>query len=125
MDERAFAAAVAQRAGLTKEEARDLVRATLEELGGQLSSGETRELATGLPDGLAGNLPRHDRRSHPVPVADFISRLARRTALSRADVTRGVRATLRILGRLPGGTHLWHALSQLPAEYRELATVPA
>jgi uncharacterized protein (DUF2267 family) len=125
MDERAFAASVAERAGLTKQEALDLVRATVEQLGGQLSSGESRELGLILPDGLASQLPHHGHGAHPVPLADFIRRLAQRTGLSRHDVTRGVRAALTVLGQGPDSSHVWHALSQLPAEYRRLAVATA
>jgi len=125
MDERAFAAAVALRAGITKEEARDLSRATLEELVGQLSGGEARELTVALPDGLAGQLRQHSHGSHPVPIRDFIHRLAQRTGLSRNDVTRGVRAILVLLDQALGGDRLRHALSQLPADYRQLAAMTA
>ena len=125
MDERAFAATVAERAGLTKQEAVDLVRATLEQLGGQLSSGEIRELGLVLPDGLASQLPRHDHGAHPVPLREFIQRLAQRTGLSRHDVTSGVRATFSALARVPDSTPVRNALSQLPAEYRQLAGAAA
>ena len=125
MDERAFAATVAERAGLTKQEALDLVRATLEQLGGQLSSGDNRELGLVLPDGLASQLPQHDHGAHPVPLSDFIRRLAERTGLSRHDVTSGVRATLSALAQVPDSTPVRNALSQLPAEYRQLAGAAA
>ena len=125
MDERAFAATVAERAGLTKQEALDLIRATLEQLGGQLSSGENRELGLVLPGGLASQLPQHDHGAHPVPLTDFIHRLAERTGLSRHDVTSGVRATLSALAQVPDSTPVRNALSQLPAEYRQLARATA
>jgi hypothetical protein len=40
-------------------------------------------------------------------------------------VTRGVRAFLTTLDQEEGSTHLRHALSQLPAEYRQLTTTTA
>jgi uncharacterized protein (DUF2267 family) len=122
MDERGLAAAVAKRSGLVKEEAVDLIRATLEELGHQLSGGEARELALNLPDGLASYLSQHDGGAHPEPLTDFVRHLGQRTGLSQADVTRGVRAVLTILGQEPDSGHMQHALSQLPAEYRRLVT---
>jgi uncharacterized protein (DUF2267 family) len=125
MDEREFAAAVADQSGLAKEEAADLIRATLEALAGQLSGGEVRGLALGLPEGLAGDLPRHDGRSHPVPLADFIRALSQRTGLRGDEVRRGVRAVLSTLGDAAGTPHLGHALSQLPSEYRDLAATGA
>ncbi|GAA3455826.1 DUF2267 domain-containing protein [Dactylosporangium matsuzakiense] len=123
MDERALSAVVADRAVLAKEEAADLIRATLEEMGKQLSGGELQELAINLPEDLAANLPpRHDGGAHPVPLPSFLRALARRTGLKQEEVTRGVRAVLTTLSQTADGTHLRHALSQLPAEYRELAT---
>jgi uncharacterized protein (DUF2267 family) len=125
MEERAFAAAVAEQAGLAKEEAADLIRATLEELGSQLSGGEVRELALDLPEGLARHLPQHDGGAHPVPLTDFVRQLSQRTGLTEAEVTRGVRAILSTLGQTLDSTHVRHALSQLPAEYRRLTTTSA
>ncbi|GAA2596565.1 hypothetical protein GCM10010399_28950 [Dactylosporangium fulvum] len=122
MDEREFAAAVAQRAGLAKEEAADLVRGTLEEVGNQISGGEVKGLALELPADLAGHLPRHDGRSRPVPLQQFIRRLSERTGLNENDVSRGVGAILSGLERLPDGGHVRHALSQLPSDYRQLMT---
>jgi uncharacterized protein (DUF2267 family) len=122
MDERALAATVAEQANLTKEESADLIRATLEQLGSQVSSGEIRGLALELPGGLASHLPQHNHRAHPVSLPDFIHRLSRRTGLNEAEVTRGVRAILTTLGRAPGGSQLRQALAQLPAEYRQLTT---
>jgi uncharacterized protein (DUF2267 family) len=125
VDERAFAAAVAERAGLAKEEAADLIRATLEELGKQLSGGEIRELALDLPADLAAHLPRPGGRAHPVPLAEFVRRLSERTGLKETEVTTGLRAILSTLGQTAGSAHLQHALSQLPAEYRRLAAAVA
>jgi uncharacterized protein (DUF2267 family) len=125
MKERALAAAVADRAGLSKEEAADLIRATLDELGKQLSAGEVRELAADLPEGLASHLPQRKGGAHPVPLSDFVRQLSQRTGLKPEEVTRGVRAILTTLGQEQGSTHLEHALSQLPAEYRQLTTTTA
>ena len=125
MDEKALVATVAEQAGLAKEETADLIRATLEDLGSQLSGGEVRELAVDLPDGLASNLPAHGGHAHPVRLSEFIGQLSRRTGLNEEDVTRGVRRTLTVLSRSSGGTHLQHALSQLPAEYRRLIATSA
>jgi uncharacterized protein (DUF2267 family) len=125
VDEKAFAATVAERAGLSKEEARDLTRATLEELAGQLSSGELHKLVPMLPDWLRSEMPRHERPAHPVRASEFIHRLARRTGLKEEEVRRGVAAVLTTLREAMDPQHLDHALSLLPKEYRELATAEA
>ncbi|GAA3193889.1 DUF2267 domain-containing protein [Dactylosporangium siamense] len=121
MEERAFAAAVAEQAGLGKEEAADLTRATLEALGHQLSGGEVRDLALDLPDGLADSLPQHSGGAHPVPLRDFVRQVSERTGLNEAEARRGARAVLTTLRRSVSSTHVQHALAQLPAEYRRFA----
>lgn len=122
MDEKTFAATVAERAGLSKEEARDLTRATLDELAGQLSSGELRNLVSTLPDWLRSEMPRHEGHAQPVKAREFIRGLARRTGLKEEEVRRGVGAVLTILREAMDPQHLDHALALLPREYRELAT---
>jgi uncharacterized protein (DUF2267 family) len=122
VDEKTFPATVAERAGLSKEEARDLTRATLEELAGQLSSGELRKLVPTLPDWLGSEMPRHERPAQPVKAREFIRRLARRTGLKEEEVRRGVGAVLTTLREAMDPVHLDHALALLPREYRELAT---
>jgi uncharacterized protein (DUF2267 family) len=120
VDERTFAATVAERAGLSKEEARDLTRATVEELAAQLSSGELDKLGSTLPDWLRSELPRHERSAHPVKAGEFIRLLARRTGLKEEEVRRGVGAVLITLREAMDPQHLDHALALLPREYREL-----
>ncbi|MEV4510647.1 DUF2267 domain-containing protein [Dactylosporangium sp. NPDC049525] len=124
MEERAFAAAVAEQAGLSKEEAADLTRATLEALGNQLSGGEVRDLALDLPSGLAQSLPERSGGARPVPLREFVRQVSERTGLNEAEVTRGTRAVLTTLGQAVSGTHVQHALAQLPAEYRLLVSRP-
>jgi uncharacterized protein (DUF2267 family) len=123
VDEKSFFAAVAERAGLSKEEAADLTRASLEELAGQISGGEVQQLAVALPDWLEQHLPRHDGRAHPKPPAEFVRNLSQRTGLTEEETRRGVRGVLTVLREAMDPTHLDHALSQLPKDYRELEAV--
>jgi uncharacterized protein (DUF2267 family) len=123
VDEKSFFAAVAERAGFSKEEAADLTRATLEELAGQVSGGEVQQLAVALPDWLEQHLPRHDGRAHPKPPAEFVRNLSQRTGLTEEETRRGVRGVLTVLREAMDPTHLDHALSQLPKDYRELEAV--
>ena len=120
MDERTFHAAVAERAGLSKEEAADLTRATLEALAGQISGGEIQKLAPGLPDWMVANVPRHDRSAHPKAVNQFIQEISHRTGLTEQETRRGVAAVLTVLREAVDRTHLEHALALLPKDYREL-----
>jgi uncharacterized protein (DUF2267 family) len=121
VDEKAFFATVAERAALSKEEAADLTRATLEELAGQISGGEVDRLAVALPDWLEPHLPRHGGRAHPKPLTDFVRRLSERTGLTGEEARRGAGAVLTVLGEAMAPRSLEHALTQLPEDYRELA----
>jgi uncharacterized protein (DUF2267 family) len=120
VDKKTFYATVAERAGLSKEEAADLTRATLEELAGQISGGELQQLAVALPDWLVPHLPRHNGRANPKQVTEFIRELSRRTGLTEEETRRGVKALLSVLNEAMDPRHLDHALSQLPHDYRQL-----
>jgi uncharacterized protein (DUF2267 family) len=120
VDEKTFYAAVAERAGLSKEEAADLTRATLEAIAGQISGGEIQKLAPTLPDWLTARLPRHDRSAHPMPVNQFVQQISGRTGLKEEETRRGAGAVLTVLRESVDRTHLEHALSLLPKDYRQL-----
>jgi uncharacterized protein (DUF2267 family) len=120
VDQKTFFAAVAERAGLSKEEAADLTRATLETLAGQISGGEVQKLVPALPDWIAAGIPRHDASAHPMSVTDFVKQLSGRTGLTEDETRRGVGAVLSVLREAIDPTHLEHALSLLPKDYRQL-----
>jgi uncharacterized protein (DUF2267 family) len=122
VDEKTFHAAVAERAGLSKEEAADLTRASLEGLAGQISGGEVKQFAQALPDWLAPHLPRHDGQAHPKQLTEFVRDISARTGLKEEEARAGLRALLTVLNETMERTHLDHALGQLPLDYRQLAT---
>jgi uncharacterized protein (DUF2267 family) len=122
VDERTFYGNVAERTGLSKSEAADLTRATLEAIAGQLPGGELDRLAVALPDSLEPHLPRHHEASRPRPLRDVVRQVSSRTHLTEDEVQRGVGAVLSLLHESMDPTHLDHALSLLPAEYRRLTT---
>jgi uncharacterized protein (DUF2267 family) len=118
VDEKSFFAAVAEQAALCKEEAADLTRATLDALAGQIAGGELQRLAVALPDWLEPHLPRHDGRSHPKPLTEFVREISRRTGLTEEETRRGVRAVLTVLRGAMDPADLDHALLSLPKDYR-------
>jgi uncharacterized protein (DUF2267 family) len=122
VDEKTFYATVAERAGLSRSEAADLTRATLEAIAGQVAGGELDRLAMALPDSLGRHLPRHHEASRPKPLHDVVREISSRTHLKEEEVQRGRGAVLSLLHESMDPTHLDHALSLLPAEYRRLAT---
>jgi uncharacterized membrane protein (DUF373 family)/uncharacterized protein (DUF2267 family) len=95
-------------------------RATLESIAGQIAGGELDRLA--LPDSLGPHLPRHHEASRPKPLHDVVREISSRTHLKEDEVQRGIGAVLSVLHESTDPTHLDHALSLLPAEYRRLAT---
>jgi uncharacterized protein (DUF2267 family) len=120
VDDKSFYTAVAERAGLSKEEAADLTRATLEAMAAQISGGEVARLTTALPDWLVASVPRHDASAHPIALTDFVRQISGRTGLREDETRRGIRAVLTVLRETVDNTHLDHALSLLPKDYREL-----
>ena len=115
-------ATVAERAGLSRSEAADPTRATLDSIAGQIAGGELDRLAMALPDSLGRHLPRHHEASRPKPLHDVVREISSRTNLKEEEVQRGMGAVLSLLHESMDPTHLDHALSLLPAEYRRLAT---
>jgi uncharacterized protein (DUF2267 family) len=122
VDEKTFYATVAERSGLSKSEAADLTRATLEAIAGQIAGGELDRLAVALPDSLRPHLPRHHEASRPKPLHDVVREISSRTHLKEEEVQRGMGAVLSLLRESMDPAHLDHALSLLSAEYRRLAT---
>ena len=72
VDEKNVPATAAERAGLSTEEAQDLTRATLGELGGQLSSGELRKLVPRLPNWLTSEMRSHERSAQPITAGEYV-----------------------------------------------------
>jgi uncharacterized protein (DUF2267 family) len=122
VDEKTFYAAVAEPAGLSKSEAADLTRATLESIAGQIAGGELDRLAVALPDSLGPHLPRHHEASRPKPLRDVVREISSRTHLEEEEVQRGMGTVLSLVHESMDPTHPDHALPLLPAEYRRLAT---
>ncbi|WP_433246935.1 DUF2267 domain-containing protein [Streptosporangium sp. CA-135522] len=119
MEYKEFVQTVAERAGLSREEAADLTRATLETLGERLSSGEARHLAKHLPDPLPESLSA-EGRSEQFGLHDFVVRVSRRTGLTERETTGGVRAVLTTLRETIPDDTFGHAMLQLPGEFLEM-----
>lgn len=123
MDQKGLVNAVAERTRLSHEESADITWAVLEGLAGQLSEGEARNLATGLPDPLAEQLraPRRRRKgAHPVRVDDFIRQVSERTGLTDDDARAGTGAVLAALREAISEEGYRHVIGQLPAGYVRL-----
>lgn len=121
MDEREFFRSVAERSGLSREEAADLTRATLQALAQRLSEGTVRELVLHLPDKL-GDEVRGARRkpSQRFGLPDAEEQISERTGLRRDEVHAGFAAVLATMREAMPTDVLDKALTQLPSEFRDL-----
>jgi uncharacterized protein (DUF2267 family) len=122
MDQKQFARAVAERSRLSREESADITRAVLEGLAEQLSEGEARRLAVGLPVvPEQAQAPRRRRKgAHPVKLHDFVRQLSERAGLAEDDARAGTGAVLTVLREVLSEEEYRHLMSQLPAEYSGL-----
>ncbi|WP_405591265.1 DUF2267 domain-containing protein [Streptomyces sp. NBC_01190] len=117
MDFPEFVQAVATRARLTREEAADLSRASLELLGHMLSSGEARELAPELPDELGDYVRQGAERHERLDFQEAVVRIQRHVGLSGPESDRGFRAVLATLRAAVSETGFDNAMSQLGHEF--------
>jgi uncharacterized protein (DUF2267 family) len=118
VEEKAFVQAVSERTGLSRQESADLTRATLETLAHRLSSGEARNLALELPEGLAESV----RRGATAEIERFdydelVRRVAERNVLKPDEADSGVRAVLVTLREAISEKEFGHAMSQLGADF--------
>ena len=121
VDDREFFRSVADRAGLSREEATDLTRATLQALAQRVSAGAVRELVLHLPDRLAeqvgGVKGRPSRRSG---LAEAEKQVSARTGLRRDEVHVGFAAVLATLREALSPDVFDRVVAQLPREFRDL-----
>jgi uncharacterized protein (DUF2267 family) len=121
VDERGFFRSVAERTGLSREEAADLTRATLQALAQQLSQGAVRELALRLPDRLGDEVRgAQGKPSRHSGLADTEKQISDRTGLRRDEVHAGLAAVLATMRDATSAAVLDKALTQLPSEFRDL-----
>ncbi|WNE94602.1 DUF2267 domain-containing protein [Streptomyces luomodiensis] len=121
MDDREFFQAVADRTQLSRQEAADVTRATLETLAARLSAGEARDLASELPERLREALRRGRDEMEVFDVDESIRRVRERTGLSETEAGRGVRAVLATLREAVSREEYDHAMSQLGSEFARMA----
>lgn len=123
MDKREFFGSVAEQTGLSREEAADLTRATLQTLAQRLSEGTVRDLVMGLPDGLEGEVRGVKARpSRRVGLEEAETQVSERTGLRRDEVHAGLRAVLVTLrASVPEDVYA-KVVGQLPGQFRELVT---
>ncbi|WP_413760010.1 DUF2267 domain-containing protein [Streptomyces sp. MMBL 11-3] len=120
MDEHEFTRTVAERTGLSRQEAADLTWATLETLAHRLSPGEARDLSAELPERLADAVRRggtdHIER---FDYHDTVRRVAERTMLKKEEADKGVRTVLAVLREAVSEKEFNDMMSQLGADFSQ------
>jgi uncharacterized protein (DUF2267 family) len=120
MDFKEFTHTVAERSGLSREEAADLTRASLGQLAERLSGGEARALAVFLPEPMAECLRGKGMAAEKFGLDEFVKRVSGHTGLTVRETTGGVRAVFRTLGDAAPSEEFSQAMAQLPAEFRTM-----
>ncbi|NMI00283.1 DUF2267 domain-containing protein [Pseudonocardia acidicola] len=121
MDDREFYRTVAERTGLSREEAADLSRATMQAIAARMSPGEVDDLAMLLPDQLADSLKSgRGRPSKRKGLLDIKQQVMDRTRLNEQEVHDGVRGVLTTLRDAVPEDAFTQAMGQLPGEFRSL-----
>jgi uncharacterized protein (DUF2267 family) len=124
VNDREFFRSVAQRAGLSREEAADLTRATLETLADRVSGGEARDLAAELPEPLAQPLRSGDEAAKRFDLEEFVRRVSERTGLTAPETTSGIRAVLVTLREVTPSDEFTEVMAQLSKDFRTLIGMP-
>jgi uncharacterized protein (DUF2267 family) len=121
MNFKEFTYTVAERAGLSREEAADLTRATLETLADRLSGGEARDLAVRLPEPMGESLcGKKGMAAGNFGLEEFVRRVSEHAGLTVKETTEGVRAVFRTLAEVVPSDHFDQAMSQLPGDFRRM-----
>jgi uncharacterized protein (DUF2267 family) len=125
MDARAFYRNVAELTKLSKEEAADLTRAVLETFALRVSAGEVRDLARQLPEPLAEAVRGNGKGPKRFDLTELVQRVSKRTGLTEAETTAGVRAVLLTLREAVDPKEFNDFVSHLPAEFVRLLESPS
>lgn len=115
-----FIDAVATRAGLPREQAETVTRATLRVLSERLTGGEAEDLRAQLPKEFRVDLLPTDEHAEKFGVAEFVRRVAERSGLDEAEARAAVVAVLTTIRDDVTELEFHDVLSQLGREFAEL-----
>jgi uncharacterized protein (DUF2267 family) len=121
MDYPTFIKTEAEKAGLPKDQAEQLARATLETLADRITPGEADDLAAQLPEPLKEPLLRPpDQPAEAFGVEEFIRRVSERAHVDPETARTGAVAVLDTVREAVTPGEFDDVTAQLPQEYREL-----
>jgi uncharacterized protein (DUF2267 family) len=119
-----FVEAVAQRAGLSRDQAATAVAATLATLSERIGAGERQDLASQLPVDLALAVRHDNRKGERFSLREFLDRVAQREGRPGEDVRLHVWAVLATLRDAVGEGELRDVFAQLPKDFQGLLVRP-
>jgi uncharacterized protein (DUF2267 family) len=111
---------VAQRAGVSAEQAEIHTRATLQTLADRLTAGEALDLAAQLPKPLQMALRQRTETAERFGLAEFSRRVRERAGIDEAAATNGIRAVFATMREAVTSGEFDDVLAQLPREFAEL-----
>jgi uncharacterized protein (DUF2267 family) len=120
MDYETFEKTVSSRAGMPRDRARELIRATLETLAERLTRGEADDLASQLPKPAKEWLNTGPPEAERFGLDEFIRRVSDRTRVPPEDARAAVRAVFTTLREGVTGGEFKDVMSQLPKEFSQL-----
>jgi uncharacterized protein (DUF2267 family) len=123
MAELQFIEKVAERAGVSEDQAAALSDATMRTLAERLTAGEADDLPAHLPDRFRALLIKSQEPAPDFPLAEFIRRVAERAGVGRDVAERGIGAVLQVTHDLVGHKEFHDVMSQLPHDFVELLNV--
>jgi uncharacterized protein (DUF2267 family) len=119
-----FIDAVEDELGLSRDEAEDVVDATLETLAERISGGEVEELMNELPEELRPALERGNEESRgaarKMSLREFLAEVAEREGATPDDARKHARAVFKALRRAVDEDEFEDVVAQLPDEYTVL-----
>jgi uncharacterized protein (DUF2267 family) len=115
-----FVHEVADRAGMSRDEAESLVRATLRTLAERLSGGEAEDLRAQLPRQLQAELIPPQEEAQGFGVVEFVQKVAARSGIDDTDAGAGVVAVLSVIRDSVTPGEFGDVLAQLGRDFAEL-----
>jgi uncharacterized protein (DUF2267 family) len=115
-----FIDTVAQRAGVSSDEAVVYSRATLETLADRLTGGEALDLSAQLPTPLHGPLRPRNETAERFGLDEFVRRVRERAGVDESRARNAVRAVFTTLREAVTGGEFDDIMSQLPQDFNDL-----
>jgi uncharacterized protein (DUF2267 family) len=120
MDYETFEKKVSAQAGVPRDRARVLIRATLQTLGDRITRGEARDLAAQLPKQMKDWVGTGQPEAEKFGVEEFIRRVSDRARVPPEEAQKAAKAVFSTLREAVTGGEFKDIMSQLPKEFSEL-----